>query len=160
MTEQKNEANRALCLGLGIFYVAAGLWPVFHRASFEKVTGPKTDFWLVKTVGLMIASAGVALTMAALRRNVTPEIRLLANGTAASLAGIDVVYGGSGRISRIYLLDAVVQRGIVALWASAAKRKLAPRAHRRATHPPSGNAGLPPNRRDSGTFEVGDPVAG
>ena len=156
MRQDRDEATRSVCLGQGIFYMASGLWPVFDRESFEKVTGPKADFWLVRTVGLMIASTGAALTMAAVRRKVTPEIGLLATTTAGSLAGIDIVYGGSGRISRIYLLDAIVQGGIVALWAAACKRKPAVRA----TDPPVRDANLTPNRRDSGTFEAGDPVAG
>lgn len=156
MRQQKNKAAVSLCVGQGIFYLTSGLWPVFDRESFEKVTGPKADFWLVRTVGLLIASTGATLTMAAIRRKVTPEIALLAATTAGSLAGIDIVYGGSGRISRIYLLDAVVQGGIVGLWAAAWKRTPVVRA----TDPPVRDGNLAPNRRDSGTFDVGDPVAG
>ncbi|MGQ0534782.1 MAG: hypothetical protein ACT4PT_01775 [Methanobacteriota archaeon] len=29
------------------YYLAMGGWPLVHRASFEAVTGPKTDDWLV-----------------------------------------------------------------------------------------------------------------
>jgi hypothetical protein len=34
-----------------IYYIATGLWPVFNLRSFERVTGPKTDGWLVKQAG-------------------------------------------------------------------------------------------------------------
>ena len=40
------------------FYVASGLRPIVSMRTFEKVTGPKTDEWLVKTVGLLIAVSG------------------------------------------------------------------------------------------------------
>ena len=38
------------------FYVGTGVWPIVHRRSFERVTGPKTDFWLARTVGLNVAA--------------------------------------------------------------------------------------------------------
>ena len=43
--------ERTLLASQGAFYLAAGLWPIVHRSSFERATGPKTDFWLVRTVG-------------------------------------------------------------------------------------------------------------
>jgi hypothetical protein len=32
-----------------------GLWPLVSIGTFQQVTGPKTDLWLVKTVGVLIA---------------------------------------------------------------------------------------------------------
>jgi hypothetical protein len=40
------------------YYLMTGLWPLFHRRSFEAVTGPKTDYWLVRTVGVLVAAIG------------------------------------------------------------------------------------------------------
>lgn len=45
----------------GTYYVVTGLWPLIHLTSFEAVTGPKTDDWLVHMVGLLAASIGLAL---------------------------------------------------------------------------------------------------
>jgi ABC-type cobalamin transport system permease subunit len=112
-----------LAAAQGVFYVAAGLWPVFDRRSFENVTGPKTDFWLVRTVGLLIASTGLALTAAGARRSVDFDTGLLGAASASSLAMIDLVYGLPGRISRVYLLDAVVEGALAALWVSALVRR-------------------------------------
>ncbi|MDP9170379.1 MAG: hypothetical protein M3N54_07160 [Acidobacteriota bacterium] len=103
-----------LSISHGAFNLASGLWPVFNRRSFEVVTGPKEDFWLVRTVGLLLAVTGTA--MAGSRKRVTPEIRLLGTGVAGSLATIGVIYGTKGRISRIYLLDAVAQSTLAAAW--------------------------------------------
>ena len=104
----------------GAFYTATGVWPIVGLRSFEAVTGPKPEGWLVKTVGGLIGVAGAAMTSAALRKRVTPEIAMLGAGCAAVLAAIDVVYVARRRISPVYLLDAVAEGVLMAGWASAA----------------------------------------
>jgi hypothetical protein len=54
---------------------------------------------------------------------VTPEIVLLGAGSALSLAAIDVVYVSLGRISSIYLLDAVAEIGLAVAWVLARPRE-------------------------------------
>jgi hypothetical protein len=110
---------RGTALGQGVFYLITGLWPLISRRTFEAVTGPKTDFWLVHTAGLLITVVGSALGLAGLRRRVTPEMALLGTGSAAALSAIDVVYVCLGRISRVYLLDAVAEWLLIAGWAVA-----------------------------------------
>ena len=87
------------------YYVATGVWPLIGERSFQAVTGPKRDFWLVKTVGVIVAAIGAVLGMAVNKRRVTPEIRTLAVATAAGLAAIDFHYVHRGRISPVYALD-------------------------------------------------------
>ena len=106
---------RAALLVQGTFYVLTGVWPLLAMWSFELVTGPKTDDWLVRMVGLLAASIGLTLLAAAWRRRATPEVRLLAVASALSFAAIDLVYALTGRISAVYLLDA----GIELLFAAA-----------------------------------------
>ena len=43
-----------LALVQGAFYAATGLWALVDLGSFMAVTGPKTDHWLVKTVGILV----------------------------------------------------------------------------------------------------------
>jgi hypothetical protein len=100
-----------------IFYVATGVWPFVSMRSFEALTGPKVDRWLVKTVGALVAVIGCALALASRRRQLAPEIVLVAAGSAAALATIDTVYVAKRRISPVYLLDAVAEIGLVAGWA-------------------------------------------
>jgi hypothetical protein len=107
----------------GVFYLATGLWPLVDIQSFQLVTGPKTDLWLVKTVGLLVSVVGAALISASRQRRITPEVALLAVGSALSLATIDVVYALSGRISAVYLGDAVVEIGLALLWVIAWSRR-------------------------------------
>ena len=100
---------RVALLVQGTFYVLTGAWPLLAMWSFELVTGPKTDDWLVRMVGLLAASIGLTLLAAAWRRRVTLEVRLLAVASALSFAAIDLVYALTGRISAVYLLDAGVE---------------------------------------------------
>jgi hypothetical protein len=104
----------------GAYFVATGLWALVDLDSFERVTGPKTDKWLVKTVGVLVTVIGGALIGAASRRRVTAETVGLAAGAAIGLGAIDVVYATRGRISRIYLADALVEGCLAGLTAASA----------------------------------------
>lgn len=107
----------------GWYYVVTGLWPIFHIASFVQVTGPKTDLWLVKTVGVLVAVIGATLLLAALRRHISRSIAFLGIGSALGLAGIDLVYGTSGTIPPVYLLDAAAELVLAGLWSVARARQ-------------------------------------
>lgn len=106
----------------GAFYLASGVWPIVHLASFEAVTGPKVDGWLVKTTGAVIAVAGASMLTAGRSRRVMPEAKLLAAGSAAALAAADLVYVAKRRISPVYLLDAAVELALLAAWAAVGRR--------------------------------------
>jgi hypothetical protein len=99
-----------------LFYIVTGVWPFLSMRSFEAVTGPKVDRWLVKTVGALVAVIGGALALASRRRQLAPEIVLAAAGSAAALAAIDTVYVAKRRIPPVYLLDAVAELALVAGW--------------------------------------------
>jgi CRISPR/Cas system-associated protein Csm6 len=97
-----------------VYYVVSGLWPVVNLPSFEAVTGPKTDDWLVITVGLLATAIGISLGTAVLRAQAQIEtVNVLAIGSALAFATIDLVYGLSGRIRPIYLADAGIQLVLV-----------------------------------------------
>ena len=101
----------------GAFNLVSGVWPIVHMRSFEAVSGPKVDRWLVRTVGGLMAVNGlVQLTARESEQRLSGRVGI---GTAAVLGIIDVRYGGTGRISRIYLLDAVVQLLWVGAWTRA-----------------------------------------
>ena len=118
----KRDEASLLALGQGVYYLATGIWALVSIRTFEAVTGPKTDRWLVKTVGVLVGVIGVVLMVAGLRKRVEPEPALLAAGSAAGLAAIDTIYATRGRISKIYLLDAVTEVALVAAWALTRRR--------------------------------------
>jgi hypothetical protein len=107
---------RTLARAQGAYFLATGLWPLVHMPSFLRVTGPKRDVWLVRTVGALIAVTGATILSAAQRNRVTGEIAFLAAGTAGALGAVDTIYTVRGRIPPVYLLDAVAEAGLVALW--------------------------------------------
>jgi hypothetical protein len=111
-----------LAVAQGAYDVVTGVWPIVHLRSFEAITGPKLEGWLVKTVGALIAVVGGTLLSAGLRRRVSPEVMLLAAGSAAALGAVDVVYASRRRISPVYLLDAFAEGVLVAGWGVAAAR--------------------------------------
>ncbi len=99
-----------------IYYIITGLWAQVHISSFMWVTGPKTDIWLVKTVGVLIIVIGIALLIARIRKHYCYEIIILAMGAAIGLTIIDIYYVSIGRISPIYLLDAVAEVALLCMW--------------------------------------------
>ncbi len=109
---------RRLAFVHGAFNVVTGLWPVIDIESFEAVTGPKVDRWLVKTVGLLLGVIGAAEIRAAASDR-PRDAALLGAGTSAALFAIDVTYVAKRRISLIYLGDAAMQLAFVAAWAVA-----------------------------------------
>ena len=122
MKQRETELERVTAVGQAIYYVVTGIWALVSIGTFQRVTGPKTDLWLVKTVGALVIGIGAALGLAGYRERVTPEIVLLGVSSAAGLAGIDVVYVAKRRISPVYLLDALAEVGIIALWGAAWSR--------------------------------------
>jgi hypothetical protein len=124
-------AARWLALGQGVYYAATGAWPLVSMRTFEAVTGPKRDRWLVKTVGLLIGVIGGSLSFAAARPPVAAPLALLGAASAGALGIVDVVYASRGRISRIYLLDAVAEAAIVAAWAAVGWNRRGPWARHR-----------------------------
>jgi hypothetical protein len=123
MTSRASDAAAPLSVAQGLFYLATGLWPLLSMGTFERVTGPKKERWLVKTVGGLIATIGGVLTSAGLRRRVSAETTALALGSAAFLTAIDLVYVAKRRIAPVYLLDAVAEVGLMAAWFAALKSK-------------------------------------
>jgi hypothetical protein len=103
----------------GAYFALTALWAILHVDSFMRVTGAKTDVWLVKTVAALVGVIGAALLAGAWRGRVGPDLLFLASGSAAALAIVDVVYVARGTIARVYLLDALVEGLLVAAWALA-----------------------------------------
>ena len=97
------------------YYILTGLWPLVHLRSFEAVTGPKTDEWLVHMVALLAVVIGAGLAAALARRQIrTPATLVLATGAALAFAAIDLWYGLTRVIPPVYLADAAVELALVA----------------------------------------------
>lgn len=127
-TTTNRSAQDVLAISQGVFDMVFGAWPIAHLPSFEVVTGPKVDGWLVKAVGSLLTVVGGVLLAAGAKRRVTPELRALAMGKGLALATIDFVYVSRKRIPRVYLLDAALHLGFVGAWAILGAPVVAPDA--------------------------------
>ena len=108
--------HELLAIGQGVYFFLTGVWPIVSISTFLKVTGPKTDLWLVKTIGALIAVVGGVLFAAGYLGDVGAPVFLLAVGSSSALALVDVIYVSKGTIDRIYLLDAVIEAVLIVLW--------------------------------------------
>ncbi len=94
---------------MSVYYVLSGAWPIVHMRSFEAVTGPKVDKWLVKTVGALALANGAALAFGLRRDTIAPETIALAVCSAAAFSAIDLAYVARGTIRPVYLADAAAE---------------------------------------------------
>lgn len=104
-----------------VYYIITGIWSLVGIESFQKVTGPKTDVWLVKTVGVLVIVIGFTILFSLVSGDAgsMAAAMILGVGSAVVLAGVDVVYVLNRRISPVYLADAVLEVGFVFVWAAA-----------------------------------------
>jgi hypothetical protein len=100
----------------GLYFLLIGIWPMISIATFQRVTGRKTDLWLVRTVSVIITVIGFVLLSAALHGKITFNVMLLAAGSVFILTAIDVVYVIRRVISPVYLLDALLGIILIGLW--------------------------------------------
>ncbi len=119
---------RLLAWVQGAYYAATGLWPLLSIGTFQAVTGPKHDLWLVRTVGALVLVIGGVLLVAAQRRAVTPEVALLGSSSALAFSIVDVVFVSTRDVGAVYLLDAIPEIALVLAWGLAARRERPPAA--------------------------------
>jgi hypothetical protein len=128
----------ALCWVQGGYFLLTGVWPLVSIETFQWVSGRKTDHlstgleadhWLVMAVGVLVTAVAVTLLFAAWRRRFPPEVVVLAIGSAAALATIDIVYVGRQTIAPIYMLDAGFEFVLIAGWALVLLGKGTPQMH-------------------------------
>jgi hypothetical protein len=111
---------RTILFFQAVYYLITGLWPLISLSTFEAVTGPKTDDWLVQTVGVLAAVIGVTLMLGTRRPQPHGETITLSLLSAFGFLTVDTVFVFSGVISRIYLVDAAVQVLLIVSLATAA----------------------------------------
>lgn len=107
---------KALLNAQGLYYFITGIWPILHISSFLKVTGYKTDLWLVQTLGALLSVNGVAFILSASRSPAFNAARFIAIGDAAVLAFVDIYFNRMKIIGSIYLADAVIELALLFLW--------------------------------------------
>ena len=98
--------GRQLTRFQGLYYLISGAWPLIHFASFEALSGPKRDRWLVRTVGMLTTAIGLTL----LRR--PRESEQLADMASASFVVADIL-ALRARQGWPYPADAMLEIGLI-----------------------------------------------
>jgi hypothetical protein len=103
------------------YLIATGIWPIVHYRSFEAVTGPKTDAWMVQTVGAAAVVLGIAAATSDRQRSL-----VLSVGSTLAFGVTEVAPALRGRIRKVYLLDAGFQSALTLLAMRSASRQCSP----------------------------------
>jgi hypothetical protein len=103
-------------LAQGIYYLLRGLWSLLHLGSVESLAETHRNVWLSEEVGALVLVIGVALCVAAYRRQGSPEILVIAFGSALGMGLIELLFIFHRRISVLYLIDVIIQFGLVVFW--------------------------------------------
>lgn len=111
-------AHVAACTALvqGMHYVAVGLWPLLSWTGFLAITGVRAEPWLAQQVAVLAVAVGLTLALAGFRRHLDGEMGVLAAGTAAGLACVDLVHVIAGDLGPIYLVDALAEALFTFSW--------------------------------------------
>jgi hypothetical protein len=102
-------ARNRFVLAHAAYLVVTGMWPLVHYRSFEFVTGPKREAWLVRTVGATTTVLGISLAIN--RRHGS----LLSALVTAAFAGAEIRPAVRGQIRPVYLADAALQATVSTL---------------------------------------------
>lgn len=98
----------------GGYYFITGLWPIISITTFEKITGPKVDKWLVQSFGALTLSISISLLVASYEGTAGYSALILSIGTAISFIFCEIIFCLKGFISYVYLIDAILH--VILLW--------------------------------------------
>ena len=101
----------------GSYTLITALWAIIDIGSFMRVTGPKTDIWLVKTVSVVLAAIGITLIVSAVeKKGFNLRVGILDMTTALGVVIIDFYYSGNDVISMVYAIDGAVEVVFFVIW--------------------------------------------
>ncbi|MEI6950509.1 hypothetical protein V9K67_25220 [Paraflavisolibacter sp. H34] len=107
----------------GIYTFLTAVWPIVDIESFLKVSGYKTDIWLVKTVSLLLLSISLCLLLSIFSKGPYLPITVLMLTLSVSLAYVDFYYALNDTISNIYMADGAAQVVFTFCWLYILARK-------------------------------------
>lgn len=110
---------RILIVVHGAYLLIGGLWPLVHMPSFEAVTGPKAEHWLVRSVAGMLVVIAVVLLVQLRKHRVEASAVVVAMGASLTLGVVGIITAAQGVIDPIYICDGTLHLLFVALWCGA-----------------------------------------
>lgn len=113
---RKTDTFRTMPLLQAIYVSITAIWPLVHIESFMRVTGYKTDVWLVKTVSVLLFPLMILLCGAAIKSKSIPLTHAASVISAtAGLIIVELIYYFRGTIAQVYFWDAIIET-IFLLW--------------------------------------------
>ena len=100
----------------GLYFALPSIWPLVHMPSFLAVTGPKTDLWLVQTVAILLLVISLVFITAAITGEYQAYLGVLAVGSTAGMAFVDIYFATNDVIWDTYLLDAGGELLLLIAW--------------------------------------------
>ena len=98
------------------YYLITSAWPLINVESFMEVSGYKQEVWLVKTFSLLMLCVAFTLFLFLFLKERSLSVIFLSLMIPAALAAADIYYSLNGVISKIYLLDAVINLTLLIAW--------------------------------------------
>lgn len=112
------------------YYLITGLWPLAHLKSFEALTGPKPDRFVVESTGLLFVATGATLATAAVNPAPGRPVRVLS--VLTPIVSTFVTLRHRPRVRAIYMVDAVAQCALATWVAGSELVSTRPRVRRPA----------------------------
>lgn len=116
LTKRQQQFIKNVATVQGLYYFVTGAWALFHARSFIFITGPKTDIWLLRLIGMLTIAISLVLFVVAKKRKLSLESIVVILFGGFSYLTIDVIYSLAGRISFVYLYDAFIQLILLSIW--------------------------------------------
>ena len=113
-TESPGDAQPALRMAQGAYYIASGLWPMLHVRSYEAATGTRSP-GPEQAIGGVVAAVGAALLVGG-GIGASPRMRGLGIGAAVALGLGGAYLLARRRVSAVNVIDALMQLGFAAAW--------------------------------------------
>jgi hypothetical protein len=100
----------------GIYILLTAVWPLIDMESFLKISGPKTDIWLVKTVAVLLIPIAILFISTIFFSSHPLPVLLVGIATSAGLASIELYYTANHTIKWVYAVDGILQICFFLLW--------------------------------------------
>lgn len=100
----------------GVYTLLTALWGLADIRSFMRVTGPKTDIWLVKTVSVLLLPITFCFFAALFLNMPFLPVSIVGIMTTAGLAAIDFYYTANRTIKWVYALDGILEILFLLTW--------------------------------------------
>lgn len=100
----------------GVYFLIVGMWPIVSINSFMSFAGPKTDIWLVRTFGAMLACEGFCFIITAMLRHMSFPMLILAFLNSVLLLFVDMHYHLDNVLGESYLVDASIEFLFIVWW--------------------------------------------